>query len=703
MTRTHLLLALLLLAPATLGAQTPIPSAADTARGWDDPRALELVQRAERRRTESITDTALVSYRADARAFVYFYLDREDTGERNLVRTDQVALEVLWHAPDLAKQRIVGWRDQKSLPTNIHYHIDHLAVVMENFGNEIRIGDGDEVRDVPHPAAPGADTVYQYRLADSLTLRLPGAAEAVRVYQLEVRPRDLKRPAFIGSIFVDQRAGDLVRMDFTFTPASYRDRRLDYINISLDNGLWKGRFWLPNEQRVELRRQIPELDFPVGSVIRGTMRVSNYRFNDSIPLGAFLGPPVVLAPAEQRKNFPFEEGIHAGLREEGIGPEAELGAIRREAMRLARQQLLSGLTGTRLRLPSASEVLRYNRAEGLALGAGVSRLVAPATTARMTAGWAFGPQHPLLGASVQWRPPPYSLEARGYINTPRDVGVTPAASGVANTLAAFFAGRDYTDLFYASGAEAALGWRPAPGWQLTLGGRAELQRSASREADFSLFGGEHSFRPVHPIDEGYELSGALDVRKEAPWGVARWWRGSVEARAGALQRRKAPLGSANNPALGFVRVEGEAAAGRRWEPRASELELTARAGALGGRIPLQQIFLLGGRGTIPGYSFRSFAGDAYATAGAVFSADLASPWLRGRLRADAGTVGRLTDRGAATAERWDPFSRTGTRASVGAGLGLFHDVVYLDLTRGLASDGKWEVILEARRDFWNIL
>ena len=111
----------------------------------------------------------MVNFQADARLYVYFYLDRPDTGERNLVKTDQLALEVLWASPDRVKQRIVGWRDEKSLPTNINYHLDHLTVVLENFGDEIRLGDGDEVRGVPHPAAAGAEAVYDYRLADSLT------------------------------------------------------------------------------------------------------------------------------------------------------------------------------------------------------------------------------------------------------------------------------------------------------------------------------------------------------------------------------------------------------------------------------------------------------------------------------------------------------------------------------------------------------
>src|SRR5690606_27059592 len=257
------------------------------------------------------------------------YLDRQDTGERNLVKTDQLALEVFWQAPDLTTQRIVGWRDEKSLPAKIKYHLDHLTVVQEDCGDEIRLGDGDEGTDGVHPAARGAEEVYEYRLVDSLTLRLPGADEPVRVYELQVRPHDVGSPAFLGSVFVEQRAGDIVRMDFTFTESSYVDRYLNYINISLDNGLWQGRFWLPNQQRVEIRRRIPELDIPAGSVIRANMRVGNYRFDEPMPQRFFSGDAVIALPRAQREAFPFEEDIHAEVREEGIGPQAELGEIRR--------------------------------------------------------------------------------------------------------------------------------------------------------------------------------------------------------------------------------------------------------------------------------------------------------------------------------------------------------------------------------------
>src|SRR5690606_29262744 len=114
-------------------------------------------------------------------------------------------------------------RDESTFPNRMVYHLDHLTVVQNGFGDVIRLGDGDEVRDVPHPAAAGADAVYDYRLADSLTLRLPGRPEPIRAYEIEVRPQDMNAPALIGSVYVDRETADIVRMTFTFTPASYVD------------------------------------------------------------------------------------------------------------------------------------------------------------------------------------------------------------------------------------------------------------------------------------------------------------------------------------------------------------------------------------------------------------------------------------------------------------------------------------------------
>src|SRR5690606_24824030 len=146
----------------------PLPAHAQAGEGWDSPRVLELLEAARLRRQLPRGDSALRNYQARANGYVSFCLDRQDSDDRTLVKVDQVALDVFWAAPNRAKQRIVGLRDDKRLPARIHYHLDHLTVVQNEFGDSIRLGDGDEVQDVPHPAAPGSDTVYQFRLADSL-------------------------------------------------------------------------------------------------------------------------------------------------------------------------------------------------------------------------------------------------------------------------------------------------------------------------------------------------------------------------------------------------------------------------------------------------------------------------------------------------------------------------------------------------------
>jgi hypothetical protein len=690
-------LALAALLPSRLPAQA---APADSA--WNSPRALQLLERARERRESTVADSGLVNYEADARVYVYFYLDRPGSGERNLVKTDQLALDVLWQAPDHVKQRIVGWRDEKSLPTNIHYHLDHLTVVQENFADEIRLGDGDEVRGVLHPAAPGGPDFYDYRLVDSLTLRLPGTPEPVRVYEMRVRPKDDRTAAFVGSIFVERRTGAIVRMDFTFTRAAYVDPSLDYINISLDNGLWEGRYWLPNEQRIEIRRHFPELELPVGSVIRGSMRVGNYRFNQPLPPTTFLGPRVVAVPRAQREAFPFEQGIHAEVREEGIGPAVELAQIRRMASELVRREALQRASGIRPTLGRASDVVRYDRAEGLAVGAGLGASPAPGVRAVLRGGYAFGAEHLFGSLGVSRSTAATVLSATAYANRPGDVGVGPVITGSMNTLTTLLAGRDYTDPYYRSGVSLGLTRRLGSAW--SAGGEASLewQRSARRTTDFSLSG---SLRPVQRIDDADAVATAsVSLSRDAPAEVARWWTADLRLRGGTLSPQVSCIPEARecDASTAFLKPTAALAWGRRWAPRDLSLSLAGRAGAAFGTLPAQELYLIGGRGTAPGYDFRRFGGDRFATASATAALDLLQPWLRGRVFGAVGWTG-VGDPGRDALRRWGAVPSDGLLPSLGVGVGLVDDVLRVDLARGLRSFGRWELVVEANPSFWDFL
>lgn len=682
----------LLIASLLFAAFAPTRAVAQEG-GWNDARTLELIGRAIARRTMEVVDTTLESYRADGRGYVYFLLDSPELGRQSLVRTDQVAVDVFWRAPNEVRQRVIGWREQKELPiTRLHYYLDRLTVVQDNYGQAIVIADGDNVRDVPHPVASGGLDVYDYQLVDSLTLGLPGVPEPVTVYEVQVRPRNGDEPGIIGRVYLDAASAALVRMTFTFTAASYIDPRLDYINVTLENGLWLGRFWLPHEQRLDIRREIPELDLPFGTVIRTRMRISNYRFNESGAEPIFAYPaPITFAPPAERENFPFEEPIDAGWRSEGIGQPAEIAELRREARELVEARMMSGLQSRRLGFGSVSDLVRYNRADGFVLGGGLG-FDSGDLRGRVQGGWAFGASQPTARLDLDFgMAPGTTATLTGYLNRTGDVGGSTVSSGLAHSISALFFAKDWTDPFHASGVAAKVTFPSVGNYTFGLGARVEHQRSARRTSSFSFFGEDEEMRDVRPIVRGVHASGELTARRQTglPGGGA--WVTDASASLNSLE--------GDEYLFGRLALESEA----EWSlsRRRTQLLLGGRAAALVGEAPVQDIFLLGGRGTVPGYNYRSLGGGQILTANALAAADILHPWLRGRM---LGYLGWSGDHNAEAAlNLWNVPASDGVRASVGAGIGIFYDLLHIDVIRGLSAGGRTDLRIEINPDFWGFL
>lgn len=651
-----LLTALLAVAPAVAGAQTP--------DRWNDARVMALVGRARALRSSTSVDTAMRSYHAGARGYVYFFIDRDDTGERTLVKADQIALDVYWRAPNETKQRIVGLRDRKVLPTNIHYHLDHLTVVQDDFGDFIRVGDGDEVAAVLHPLGPGAAALYDYRLADSLSITYGDGRDDVRVYEVRVRPRDPDRPGFIGSVFLDRETAAIVRMNFTFTPASYVDSYLDYIRISLDNSRWLGRFWLPYRQEVELRREMPVLDFMAGSIIRGRFEIGPYDFNTTFPPTLFAGPRVTAAPQHEREAFPFQRGLFDDLDQHGLAPTPTLEDIRAEAQRIVARQALSGLSPLRLYLHSFSDALRYDRAEGLRLGLGLELHPQPDASLRTSAGYGFGRRKGSVEATVTGAAQRLTPSLDVYWDALRDIGPVSAAVPAMNTLSSVLGGEDHLDPYFVRGMRLTLRG-PIAGQGPSLSMRWEDQRSARIVVDGDV-------RPVRPVDDG--IMGA--VQATVPFGLPGSGLASVTGGVGRL----------GDGTFGTVRAD------LGWSVRGDDhswrLDLGASGGAVGRDAPAQEMFLLGGRGTLPGYPFRSFVGDGFGLVRAVGTLPLLPPWVGLRALASLGYTHLTSSR--TLPPGWDAHDTDGLRPSVGVGLSLAWDVLRLDLGRGLRG-GDWEL------------
>lgn len=658
--------------------------AADTA--WNSPDAVRIARRAVEARKHAYADSSLRSFRARAQGHIYFLGDFE--GDRELVRADQVALQIEWEAPDRALQTIVGRRHEVRLPTRIQYHIDHLSLVLDNFGDRIRLGEGDEVWNVTHPAAPGALRYYDYRLVDSFEIRVRD--RATHVDRVDVRPKNPSLPGVVGTMYVDSESGAIARLRVTFTSASYRDPDLEYITLDLRSALWEGRYWLPYEQDLEIRRQLAWLSFPVGSVIRTRIRVLDYDINGAPRYRVASGERIASLPAPTLAEYrEWETPLYAGPLEEGDRSDRELAQTRARARELVKPQALLGGEQLQLHLPNASSAMRARRAEGVLLGGGGAYRIDERSELSFWGGYAFGRERPQLRLGADRWSGSWRGSAEGYYGALEDVGTFQAASGLTQTLSLALEGEDYTDPYFEYGARLGVSG-PSLGGRITVGLSAASQRSADLIMQTVLIG-QTPLRPVRPIDDGTLV--ALEANFERQLGrlVHTAWRIELDGEAGT-----GAIGD-----FGFTRallvLQGERAqAGAEWD-------WTARLalGAAGGDLPAQRLFLLGGRGTLPGYAFRTWGGDRVAWLEADVSRALVTPWVRIRAIGSMGWTD-LTSVGQPAADRFGVVQTAGTQASAGVGLGLFYDIMRIDLARGL-DDGEWALFVSVNRALWSVL
>ena len=127
------------LALGVLVRPTPV-----AAQAWNSDAAVGLARRAVLRRSGAVADSSLHDYKAQAHGFLFFLgaFGQGLADPPRLVKADQLELEVYWRAPASSKQRVIGWRDQAQLPTDINYHRDHFGIIQNNFGAALRLGDG---------------------------------------------------------------------------------------------------------------------------------------------------------------------------------------------------------------------------------------------------------------------------------------------------------------------------------------------------------------------------------------------------------------------------------------------------------------------------------------------------------------------------------------------------------------------------------
>jgi hypothetical protein len=667
--------------PAALLLLLATPSRA-IAQDWNSDSALALARRATDRRSHAAVDTALRDYKAQAHGFLFF-LGQFGEGlsePPRLVKADQLELEVYWKAPGLSKQRIIGWRDRAELPTDINYHRDHLGIVQNNFGSAIRLGEGDEVRDVPHPLAPGGTDLYDFALGDTSAIVLP--ERAVRVVALRVRPKNFGAAAIVGTLFIDIESAQLVRMAFNFTPKAYLDPQLEDVSIVLDDALLENQFWLPYRQEIEIRRRATWLDIPARGIIRARWEIGGYQFNVGLSESLFRGEEIIAAPKAVRDTFPWRVSLNAAIQEvaEPVR-ENDLQRVRAEVGRIAGRRALSGLKRERLGARSLSELVHQNRVEGLALGAGfVWRTPDNGFELRALGNYGFSDG---AGKGIVSLSSADGLELSVYRQV-RDIGDVPVIAPLFNSIASQEFGADYGDYYRATGARV--------GVRAAIGARGEWRFALTRERVASLT--VHAtpatgrYRPNPAIADGEFTTAALTVRRRsAGFAVRRDLAGETTVEVGEH----------------FARWSGT---GHLLVPLGSSRLLTRVQFGIATRdLPLHRAFVLGGRGTLLGDDFREWGGRRVGLVHLEWRAPL--PFVR-LSAGPARTPGTIT-LAPYVAGGWiaEPLALSPWRASAGTRITLGLGAEWLGAFRLEAGYGvesrRLHVAFDVARDFWDIM
>jgi hypothetical protein len=678
-----------------------LASSAASAQTWNDARTRALVEQATARRAAQLADSALVDYQAAAHGYLTFLAQ---VGEGfpeppKIVKADELVLEVYWRSPDLSKQRIIGRRDTLLLPTDINYHRDHLGIVQNNFPNIVRLGDGDEVRDVPHPLSARGLAVYDYAISDSLRIQLPD--RAIDVLEVRVRPKDDRIAAAVGAVYIDRVQATVVRMAFSFTRAALIDKQIEDVSIVLENALIENRFWLPRRQEIEIRRTGSWLDYPARGIIRGRWEICCYQVNKGFVASQFVGPEIVQAPRAEQRSYPWKGRILDSLpMDVRAATDEDVQRVQEEARSLVRASALSRTRETSLSARAVSEFVRVNRVEGLAVGVGIGRRFGGGVYSRLSGRFGFSDHDPKGELTVGWqRADATGLQLRVFRSF-RDTGDEPEVSLLRNTIAAQELGSDYTDPYDTRGAALSidLGRRLGGLWRLT--GGYEWQDSLGVHATPSR--GRYE-----PTIDAWKVRGpraSLTYQRATALAV-----GGTELRFGG-ELRAARVTGDGGLFDGSETSFGRARLGLQIERPFGRNRLVARsslAGVTGADVPPQEFVYLGGPTTAPGYEYHELVGRFGATQR--IEARFAIPF-------PALPLGRYGNTGAAATLA--PFGQTayvarvagsirgerdaGWYPSVGVGLLTLFDLLRFDVAKGMR-DGRWAFSVDVIRDFWPIL
>lgn len=631
---------------------------------------------------------------------------------------------------------------------------DDIPLVLPYYPGRDRLWPMSEMRDalpgrddwIAHPLSPGADSLYDFAIGDSLTITLPDG-RAIRLREIRVQPRRPAERLIVGSLWIDAESGSLVRAAYRPSIAmdlwpfferevgrNDRDKVKKFgpfkglvREIVVDHGLYDGRFWLPRTRlahaegtaRVGRATITIEQTFKyerVTSAPPGTIAEVSFDPPDVDPRTGRVRRPTWRG-VQQRSRKCRETGDSTGWSPDSIANDPGLTIMSAEGVRF------------RVLLPCDKELLAtssllppsiYSSGEALFSGTdldGLRKDVASSLAMSRQAKWSpqppvffYGLDRDLLrfnrvegvsaGAMVERElGNGYQVAATariGLADLQPNAEVTLRRTNVSTQLEVtayrrLVAANDWGKPL-GSGASlvAALFGRDDGFYYRTVGGEIAGARGSAGGAvsvAWRVFGEQQS---TADVETHHSLAHAVNGLRFRP---------NIDAVEGAYAGAATTLRYARGLDPRGTRLAGstrlEAMTGGRAFGRGmtevtmtqglfgnAQATITGAAGTSLGDVSTQRLWYLGGPQTVHGHAPGAGVGDAFWLGRAEFTAG--KPLIRPVLFADLGWAGPRTEWGTGT-----PIS------GVGAGLGMLDGALRFDVGRAMepASRGRWRVDL----------
>ena len=492
-----------------------------------------------------------------------------------------------------------------------------------------------------HPLADDRDAFYRFTGGDTIAvLRIVG--RAIPIVRVFVEPRaDAGRALlFRGVLDIDASRMQIVRLRGQFVTAHHRASLLrrvlsvgweTVVFAELVNGEFDGRYWLPTTQRLEGQAR-SALASGFRPIVRVASKFSDYTINDpqALTIGTATDSTCTPDCASHRAQLTFAprdsmSAFHAWRAELGDATgRAQASDFDDVATDNWRPQ---GRPRLDWRAERLSDVLRFNRVEGLFTGTAVSlrfRDAAPGLSVGAYGGWSWAGETPRGALWSQWDRGRWQLGTRVERALANTNDFRPQLDFEQSLMAFLITADDYdyVDRWSATATvSTALPVRGAPVLRFEAGparDRAELA-----ELRFGLIHLDSNCRGNRAVTPGSYFRSAVGIVVhpnvsgeflEPGLGGAIWY----ERGDGNLQWQRLEARVTARRTIGAFSYAG----------RTDAIAVFSR-----NPVP-QQLVEFGENEGLPGYAFKEFGGDRAVLSRAAVSYEL--PLLRAPLRVHIG-------------------------------------------------------------------